>query len=185
MIDLVKILRIWRLLGKGVNNSIVTRVIEWSPQVVGYLAAFGRRTLPDDIIPWTPLEKKLSECRVSFVSTAGLYVKGQEPFDVDSGSGDPSFREIPSFVDLTQLDIAHTHYPIARAQLDVNVIAPFEPLRELVENKVLGDLSPRFFSFGFGGFLKEEYIKPGTGTAHHLVRKLREDGVDVVLLAPA
>ncbi len=52
-------------------------------------------------VPWTPLTKPLTECRFSLLSTAGVYIKGeQEPFDVEREKreprwGDPTYRSIP------------------------------------------------------------------------------------------
>jgi hypothetical protein len=42
--------------------------------------------------PWSPFKKRLSESKVAVMTTGGVYVEGQQPFDTD---GDWSFREIP------------------------------------------------------------------------------------------
>lgn len=185
MSDIIKNLKIWRMLGKSINIAAVSRLLDGAHGIIGYLATVGSRPLSDEDIPWTPFEKKLPDCRMSVITTAGVYVEGQTPFDIDAVAGDPSFREIPHDINTSQLKIAHTHYPLARALEDINVILPFNPLRYLVSQKIIGALTPRFYSFGFGGFLKNQYIKPGSGTAHLIVEKLREDRADLVMLVPA
>src|ERR1700730_18995954 len=46
----------------------------------------------------TPLQKPLSACTVALVTTAGLSLPDQEPFDMTIRNGDSSFREIPSHI---------------------------------------------------------------------------------------
>src|SRR5713101_2925656 len=43
----------------------------------------------------TPLKKPLKECTVALVTTAGLSLPDQSPFDLTIRMGDTSFREIP------------------------------------------------------------------------------------------
>ena len=50
-------------------------------------------------IPWTPVSKGLSESRISVVSTAGLSMRGDEPFDMETEKkrtswGDPTWRRL-------------------------------------------------------------------------------------------
>jgi D-proline reductase (dithiol) PrdB len=56
-----------------------------------------------DPVPWTPLARPLSECRLGLVSTAGLSMPGQDKFDPTIKGGDPTFREIPSEVNAADL----------------------------------------------------------------------------------
>ncbi|MBI3025707.1 MAG: hypothetical protein HYY66_08570, partial [Candidatus Tectomicrobia bacterium] len=50
--------------------------------------------------PWTALGKPLAGCSVTLVSTAGIFMKGDAPFDYEREWrepqwGDPTHREIP------------------------------------------------------------------------------------------
>ena len=45
--------------------------------------------------PWATLAKPLAECRVAIVTTAGVHLRSQESFDMETANGDPTFREIP------------------------------------------------------------------------------------------
>ena len=48
---------------------------------------------------FTQLRRPLNQATVALVSTAGVHVDDQVPFDVSSTAGDPSFRLIPDDVD--------------------------------------------------------------------------------------
>jgi D-proline reductase (dithiol) PrdB len=50
----------------------------------------------DDAVPLAPLRKPLRECRLTFVSTAGVRPKGTLPLDTVHPIGDYTFRRVPS-----------------------------------------------------------------------------------------
>ena len=174
----------WRGVGRVLNTPAGARVMEVSRGLLN----LSTRLLPgprlDGPPPFVRPSRLLGECAVAVVTTAGLYVDGDEPFDVDDPRGDASFREIPSDVDPAKLRIAHAHYTHRWWEADHEVLLPFERLRELESAGVLR-LAPRFFSFGFGGLLTREYVDPRRGTAHAVARCLADDGVDLALLVPA
>lgn len=181
--DLFSRLKMWEIYGRIMNSrlgvkfiDIIRPVYEWFAK---YLAAGKSKEPP----PFTPFEKELSRTRVGLVTTTGVYIEGQEPFDVDAALGDSTFRVIPSDVDVSILRIAHTHYPHARAERDINVIFPIERLRELVEEKAVASLASDFFSYGFDLHVKE-LMDPKTGSVHEIARALKDEGVDVVLITP-
>jgi len=161
----------------GVRFIDITRPLyEWFSK---YLAA-GRS---DEPVPFAPLNKELSRARVGLVTTTGVYVEGQEPFDVDAALGDSTYRAIPSDVEVSALRIAHTHYPHDRAERDINIIFPVERLRELAEEGALGSLAACFYSYSFDLHVKE-LVDPEAGSAHDIARAYREEGVDAVLITP-
>ena len=174
----------WRKVGAVLNTGPGARLSAASRGLVN----LSTRLLPgprlDGPPPFVQPRKELRESRVAVVTTAGLHVAGDEPFDVDTPGGDPSFREIPSTVDAGDLRIAHAHFSHRWWEQDHEVILPLDRLRELQGAGVFR-LSPRFFSFGFGGLLTREYVDPKGGTAHQVARLLADDGVDLVLLVPA
>ena len=69
--------------------------------------------------PWSPFKKRLSESKVAVMTTGGVYVEGQQPFDT---GGDWSFREIPLDTPLDQLRVAHTHYDTTGVAEDVDAV---------------------------------------------------------------
>ncbi len=70
---------------------------KWLPRsIAGYYKAMQ---VPEpDGIPWTPLAKPIEEARFALVTSAGVYIKGeQEPFDLERERqepfwGDPTYR---------------------------------------------------------------------------------------------
>jgi len=169
--------------GKLVNSSLGVRFINAARGLVELSMrplAVAEKTSE---VPFAPFKKPLEEARVSLVTTTGVYLEGQEPFDVDAALGDSSYRVIPSDAEVSLLRIAHTHFPHDRAEKDINVIFPLERLRELVEEGIIDSLSKNFYSFGFDLHV-QELVDPERGTAHQVAWALREDQVDAVLFTP-
>ena len=78
---------------------------EFSFVVRAFLKAYRWRRI--DPIPWTPLRKPLAAANVAIVTTAGLVMPDQEPFDDDVKGGDSSFRVIPAEADVSSLIDTH------------------------------------------------------------------------------
>jgi len=120
---------------------------------------------------------------VALVSSAALILPGQEPFDESPRSSDPSFREIPSDVDVKALIDTHpsTHFDHTGIRQDPNVAFPIDRVRELAERGRIGSVNRRHLSF------RGVILAPGRlvrDTAPEAARWLVEDGVDVALLVP-
>lgn len=146
-----------------------------------FLKAYPWRRI--DPVPWTPLSKPLAACRLALVSSAGLVLPGQEPFQASARGGDPSFRTIPSDVETTRLVDTHRSrsYDHAPLRSDPNVAFPIDRLRELVARGRIGSAAPRHLSF------MGSITAPGRlvrRTAPEAAGWLVADGVDVALLAP-
>lgn len=125
------------------------------------------------------LERPVETARVALVGTAGAFMRGQPPFSLGT-DGDPSFREIPADADAIRL--AHVGYDVPRARKDPDVVFPLALLRTLAAERVIGELAPRCYSF-------MGYV-PDTGpllsdSGPEVARRLRADGVDLVLLVPS
>ena len=134
--------------------------------------------------PWTPLKKGVASSRIALITTGGVHMKNQTPFDMLHPSGDPSWRQIPADAPADQLTIAHNYYDHSDADRDINVIFPYERLRLLQEFGEIGEVNRRHFSFM--GHITGNRIDELVGaTAPQVVDRLIEDGVDAVLLAPA
>ena len=92
-----------------------------------YRPDFDFTTVAD--VPFTAPSQPPS--RVALISTAGLHLDDQEPFDRSTVSGDCSYRRVSVDDDLTRLHIAwdvDRHQP---ASQDVNCAFPLALLREL------------------------------------------------------
>ncbi len=127
-------------------------------------------------IPYTPFDRPLSETTVALVSTAGVHLKSQEPFDV---LGDGSYRIIPSDSNASDLTITHDHYDHTAGDQDVNAVFPIERLREMVADGTLKGLNPEFFGM-MGYTLKLKQVLDET--APEIAKKIERSSTDLVLL---
>jgi D-proline reductase (dithiol) PrdB len=76
-------------------------------------------------VPWTPLRRSLSESTVALVSSAGLALKTDQPFDQDGERanpwwGDPSFRSLPRTATGEDVNLYHLHVNPRIAEQDLN-----------------------------------------------------------------
>lgn len=159
---------------------------DWSP-VEAFLQMWEDRltsrvspnALRFDSSPWTPMRRPLREAKVALISTGGVYIKGQqEPFNTD---GDASYRIIPKDISKEMLGVAHTHYDTSGALKDINVIFPYERMKELEEEGVIGSFADS--NYGFMGYITGELVSSLTGeSGTEVARRLKKDGVDAVLI---
>jgi D-proline reductase (dithiol) PrdB len=137
-------------------------------------------------IPWTPLGKPLSESRVASISSAGIALRDDRPFDQEGERqnpwwGDPSFRVLPKKATQEDVEIYHLHINPEFGRRDLNCILPLQRLAELAESGEIGDSAPRHYSFMGYTIDPTELLE---STTPEMVRLLKEDQVDLVLLAP-
>lgn len=140
-------------------------------------ASFEQPTDPN------PLTKPLPECRVALVTTSGACLPAsQERFDSKSRLGDDTFRIIPSGTDPEEIALAHPGYDTRRSKEDLDTVFPYQLLKKLAVQGVIGEAAPRHFSFM--GFVPrpERLIWQ---SAPQVGRLLREDGVDLAILVPS
>ena len=117
------------------------------------------------------------------MTSAGLVVPGDEPFDQAVLGGDFSYRVIPSDCDLQGLEEHHrsSSFDHAGLEQDRNLALPLDRLREMAKSGEIGDVAPRHLSF------MGSITAPGRltrTTAPQAAQLLVEDGVDVALLVP-
>jgi D-proline reductase (dithiol) PrdB len=146
-----------------------------------FLKAYPWRRI--DPVPWAPLRKPLSECRLALVSSAALVLPEQVPLDGKIQGGDVSFREIPGDVDPRQLVDAHKSgsYDHSGVRQDANLAFPLDRMRELVGSGRVGSLAGTHLSF------MGSIIQPGRlirETAPRAAELLVRDSVDIALLVP-
>jgi D-proline reductase (dithiol) PrdB len=136
-----------------------------------------------DPVPSTVLGKPLRECRVALVSSAGLVLPGQEPFDSGIRGGDFSFREIPADTDVSMLVDTHRSETFDHADIldDPNLAFPIDRLRELEVRGRIGSVNRRHLSFMGSITAPGRLVKH---TAPEAVRTLVDDAVDAALLIP-
>lgn len=136
-----------------------------------------------DPVPWTPLRKPLSECRVAIGSSAGFVLPSQEPFDDAMKGGDTSYRTIPADADAKTLLETHRSQAWKRdgIEQDRNLAFPLDRFRELAEAGRIGSVAPRHLSFMGSVTAPAKFVAE---TAPEAARLLVEDKVDAALLIP-
>ena len=137
--------------------------------------------------PWTPLEKPLPECRVALVSSAGIALKSDTPFDQDGERqnpwwGDPSFRIIPRGTKAEEIKLYHLHVDPCCVEDDLNSLLPIDRLTELEAAGEIGSAALSHYSIM--GYNMQPIILLNE-TVPAIIRNLRDEAVDVVVLVPA
>lgn len=142
---------------------------------------------PQREIPWTPLSKPLPECSVALISSGGIAVKDDRPFDQEGERrnpwwGDPTWRVIPDTTRTEDIRVYHMHIDSVPVESDMNCLLPIDRLRDLVEEGKAGRAASSHYSFM--GYL----LDPGElldKSIPAIIERLRSEAVDVVLLIPA
>jgi len=134
-------------------------------------------------IPFTPLEKPLSQCRLGLVTTSDIAVRSasgeREQFDKETLVG--NVYSIPFDLSPEQLYSRNEHYDRYSTSLDdVNSYCPLTRLREFVAEGRIGSPAPRFH----GAYTSYSRRVTMERDAPEVLRRSREDGVDAVLLTP-
>lgn len=135
-------------------------------------------------VPWTPIQKPLRECQVCLITTGGIHLRTDTPFNMEDPEGDPTYRVIPSDARGEDLTITHNYYDHRDADRDFNIILPLERLRELRQKRVLAGLTRSHYSFmghidGPHVRTLKELVLP------QLLAVLAVEKPDFVLLTPA
>ena len=134
----------------------------------------------DRFSPYHSLRVPLSEARVAFVTTAGVHLPEQPPFD-DSAAGDPTWRAFPVETPLADLTLTHGGYDTRRASADKNVVLPLDHLRAFRDEGRIGSLAPQVYSF-MGYITDTDRLLSEEAPA--VAAQMLADQVDLVLMAP-
>jgi D-proline reductase (dithiol) PrdB len=146
-----------------------------------FMAKYRYRAL--DPVPFARLARPLKQARVALVTTGGVHLPSQAPFDCGIKGGDASFREIPADADLTALGIAHKSDAFDQSGFlaDRNLGFPLERLREMAAKGEIGSLNGRALSFMGSITAPGRLVKD---TAPAAAALLAADGVDAAFLVP-
>jgi D-proline reductase (dithiol) PrdB len=149
----------------------------WVGKVAGGLQLRLERLRPSGEIPWTPLRRPIAQATVAIVTTGGVHLCTDRPFELRT---DASFRAIPRSASSADLCITHEHYDRRDALRDLNLIFPLERLLELEAEGIVGRVADVHYSFGFTQDPRD-LLAPGC----KLGRLLAQAHVDLVILVPA
>ena len=137
-------------------------------------------------IPWTPLAKPLSACRVALVSSAGIARDDQRPFNQELERRDPwwsdqSWRQIPLGTTEDDVGIYHLHIDPHFGQQDLDCVLPLRRLQELTAEGIVGEAAAAHYSF-MGYILQPRELLASTAPA--IAAQMAAEAVDVALLVP-
>jgi D-proline reductase (dithiol) PrdB len=133
----------------------------------------------EDTPPFTPLAKPLAESRVALIASGGIYQLGQTAFHFKD---DTSFRAIDVETPAHNLRISHFAYDTTDAKTDVNVVFPYQTLKDLARLGRIGSLSRRAYTF-MGGIYSARKVRELLAPA--MAELLVRDEVDVAIMVPA
>ena len=155
------------------------------------LAAWIKNDIPETEfkgpIPWVPLRKPISELTFSLMTSAGISLKSDLPFDMERERrepswGDPTYREIPRNSSEKDIDVNHLHVNTSFIKEDMNVVFPLQWFRRFEEEGIIGRLAPTCYSFyGYQPDPRELIEK----TMPIVAARMREEGVEAVFFTPA
>ncbi|MBC8257783.1 MAG: hypothetical protein H8E38_02105 [SAR324 cluster bacterium] len=153
------------------------------PVVKNYWARSYKPVLFDRV-PWTKLKKPLAECKIALFTTGGIQLKTDKAFDLSDPHGDSSFRRIPHDVAPENLIIEHKYYDHRDADRDPNLILPFEILRDLQAEGLVGPSNQ--FHYSFMGHIEEPHLTTLIQkSAVKAAKEIKQQQVDIALLVPA
>ena len=139
--------------------------------------------MESDDVPWSPLQKPLAESTVAIVTTAGLHLRDDQPFNRDHPGGESTYRVLPS--DADNADIVQSHFSIGfdRTAIyrDINITYPIDRMRELAADGTVEALAPNNYSF-MGALRDCTVVAEQTGP--EVAQRLKDEGVDLVFLTP-
>ena len=144
---------------------------------------------PEEVVggsPWAPLGKSQEECTVAIISSGGIALKSDTPFDQEGERknpwwGDPSYRVIPRTATEEEVEIYHLHVDVNFGRQDLDCVLPLRRLAELEEAGEIGRVAPRHYSF-MGYIIDPSALLQDSAPA--IIEHLQEDQVDLVLLVP-
>jgi D-proline reductase (dithiol) PrdB len=138
-------------------------------------------------IPWTPLEKSISQTTFTLLTSAGISMKSDMPFDMEGEKaeptwGDPSYREIPKTATANDIEVNHLHVNTAFIEQDINVMLPLARFQEFEQESLIGKLAPTCYSY-YGYQLDPTVLL--NETMPRVVHRMRQENVEAVFITPA
>ena len=155
------------------------------------LAAWVRTFIPEGdfkgLIPWTPLSKGLDQSTIALITSAGISLKKDPPFDMEREKreplwGDRSFRVIPRGTATGDIDANHLHINTKYILEDMNVMLPLDRMAELEAEGIIGRLAESAYSFYGYQWQNTEFLREAVEPISGI---MRAEGVEAVLLVPA
>ena len=138
-------------------------------------------------IPWTPMAAPLNRSVFALVTSAGISLKSDPPFDMEREKreplwGDRSFRLIPRGTAAQDVDVNHLHINTGYILEDINVMLPLARMAEFEQEGFIGRLADTSYSFYGFQWQNDEFIERAIAP---MAARMQTEGVGAVLLTPA
>jgi len=155
------------------------------------LKAWVKTFIPDEdfkeYIPWTPMTKPLTETTIALVTSAGISLKTDPPFDMEREKrepiwGDRSYRTVPKETTEKDIEVNHLHINTSYIKQDINVILPLSRMAEFEQEKIIGRLAPTAYSFYGFQWQNNEFLKEAV---EPISKNMKAERVEAVLITPA
>jgi D-proline reductase (dithiol) PrdB len=130
-------------------------------------------------VPYTPVFKPLEKMNISIVTTAGVRLKTQAPYDEE---GDERFYVVPGDAQVDDLTVNYAipaNYDFSDSLKDINVVFPIDRLRELAAAGVIGGVAKKHIvTMGYTMRLKKVYEE----TVPAIAKEIERSNTDGVIL---
>ena len=164
------------------KNRLIAKIVTRFPSLLNIWIKKAKPVVVEGI-PWMPFTKDLRRCKIALLTTAGVHLKSQSPFNMNDPDGDPTYREIPVNTPNSELMITHDYYDHKDADKDINIVFPIDRLKEM---KIAGEIgSIDEINYGMMGHIDEQHLKTLINViAPEIAKRLKADNVDAVILTP-
>ena len=155
------------------------------------LAAWIKTFIPEEDfkgeIPFQPLTKSLSDCTVAAVTSAGISLTSEPPFDMEREKeeptwGDPTYRKIPQTTAQRDIQVNHLHINTSFILEDINVMLPIRHLQDLDSEGIIGKSAPTAYSFYGFQWQRTEFLKEAI---EPMTVQMKREEVDIAIMTPA
>lgn len=159
--------------------------IRYVDELDRYYGSMGNppyRWTVNETAPLHRLNKPLSECRVSLLTSGGVSQCAMPPFNPDARN-DHRLDAIERETDAGDFQIHDSYYDHSDAEADINCIFPLQRVRELAASGEIGSLADHFWSGFMGRIYNRSKVQEETGPA--FAEALEADNVDILVAAPS
>lgn len=132
--------------------------------------------------PFRPVRRALPMLNLALVTSAGAYIEGMKPFNIDARDGDLNFLEIPVEVEAVDLRYAAKGYDPKAVNEDRNSQIPIDRLLEYQANAVIGRLNNVWWSLSSN---IPNAARVADELAPKLAERLHRYEIQTALLIPA
>ncbi|MBI5181144.1 MAG: hypothetical protein HZA05_07045 [Nitrospirae bacterium] len=164
------------------KNRLIAKILTRFPALLNIYVKRAKPVVVEGT-PWMPFTKDLKKCKIVLLTTAGVHLKSQSPFNMNDPDGDPTYREIPLNTPNSELMITHDYYDHKDADKDINIVFPIDRLKEMKAEGEIKEIAE--INYGFMGHIDEQHLKTLINAiAPEIAKKLKTNHVDAAILTP-